>query len=82
MVRQGGEDSIWSIPSKRQKFEVESFYQAISIPTSSTFPYNSLCFLFSYIKCYFWQKKHEHRKEQHQNEAIPNPAKVNSKQAK
>jgi hypothetical protein len=28
-LRQGGEDRIWWIPSKRRKFEVRSFFQGI-----------------------------------------------------
>jgi hypothetical protein len=41
-VRQGGEDSIWWIPSKRRKFEVRSFYQALSTLASSSFPWKSI----------------------------------------
>jgi hypothetical protein len=41
-VRLGGEDSIWWIPSKRKKFEVRSFYQTLSIPSSSSFPWKTI----------------------------------------
>jgi hypothetical protein len=37
-LRQGSEDKICWIPSKRQKFEVMSFYNVLLIPTSSPFP--------------------------------------------
>jgi hypothetical protein len=36
-VRQGGEDRICWIPSKRRKFEVRSYYHVLSILTSSLF---------------------------------------------
>jgi hypothetical protein len=38
-ARQDSEDSIWWIPSKRQKFEVRSFYQMLSTSSSSSFPW-------------------------------------------
>jgi hypothetical protein len=41
-VRRDGEDSIWWIPSKRQKFEVRSFYQTLSPPSSSSFPWKTI----------------------------------------
>jgi hypothetical protein len=30
ILRQGGEDRIWWIPSKRRKFKIRSFYQELS----------------------------------------------------
>jgi hypothetical protein len=36
-LKQGGEDKICWIPSKRWKFEVRSFYHALSIPAGSHF---------------------------------------------
>jgi hypothetical protein len=36
-VRQGGEDKICWIPSKRKSFEVKSYYQVLSTPVSSLF---------------------------------------------
>jgi hypothetical protein len=42
-VRQGGENSIWWIPSKRQKFEVWSFYQMLSsTPSGSSFAWKTI----------------------------------------
>jgi hypothetical protein len=41
-VRQGGEDRICWIPSKRRKFEVRSYYHVLSIPASSPFPWKSI----------------------------------------
>jgi hypothetical protein len=39
--RQGGEDCIWWIPSKR-KFEVRSFFYELSISGVSSFPSKSI----------------------------------------
>jgi len=40
--RQGGEDCIWWIPSKRKKFEVWSFFHELSILGVSFFTLMSI----------------------------------------
>jgi hypothetical protein len=42
-VGQGGDDSIWWIPSKQWKFEVRPFYQTLSTLSSSSFPCKTIC---------------------------------------
>jgi hypothetical protein len=42
MLRQGGRDKICWISCIRQKFEVRSFYHALSIPVGSPFPWKSI----------------------------------------
>lgn len=41
-TRQGDADGIWWMPSKRQKFEVRSFYQMLSSSTSSSFQWKTI----------------------------------------
>jgi hypothetical protein len=41
-LRQGGEDKICWIPSKKQKFEVRSFYHSLSIHVVSPFSWKSI----------------------------------------
>jgi hypothetical protein len=41
-ARQGGEDKICWIPSKRKSFAVKSYYHLLSTPVSSTFPWKSI----------------------------------------
>jgi hypothetical protein len=40
--RYEGEHKICWIPSKRKSFEVKSYYQVLSIPVQSTFPWKSI----------------------------------------
>lgn len=42
ILRQGGEDRIWWIPSKRRKFEVRSFFHELSSLGGSSFPWKSI----------------------------------------
>jgi len=42
-VRQGGEDRIYWISSKRRKFEVRSYYHVLYIHASSHFLWKSIC---------------------------------------
>jgi hypothetical protein len=41
-VRYGGEDTICWVPSKRKFFEVKSYYQVLSTPIRSNFPWKSI----------------------------------------
>jgi len=41
-LSRGGEETMCWIPSKRRKFEVRSFYKALSHPTGSSFPSKSI----------------------------------------
>jgi hypothetical protein len=41
-VRQGDVDRIGWSPSKRSKFEVKSFYQVLTSPNGSPFPWKSI----------------------------------------
>jgi len=42
ILRQGGEDRIWWISSKRRKFEVRPFFHKFSSSGCSSFPWNSI----------------------------------------
>jgi hypothetical protein len=41
-VRQGAEDKVCWIPSKKKSFEVKSYYHVLSTPVSSSFSWNSI----------------------------------------